>query len=105
MDDCEQSGVNTIESLQGFRPRLVNWRILASFCKGNVVSTFICMSFLKRCNQHCLKLLWVLTRTHLLRRHWRERWHFSPDHRIAPATKAAFCQLAAAVEDDKTEPF
>ena len=35
-DSCEQSGVNTIES---FHP--LYWRILASFYKGNVVSTFI----------------------------------------------------------------
>ena len=39
-DSCEQSGVNTIEGLQGFHPLLIGdfW---PPFLKGNVVSTFI----------------------------------------------------------------
>ena len=35
-NSSEQYGVNNIESLQDFH----SWRILATFCKGNVVSTF-----------------------------------------------------------------
>ena len=37
-DSCEQSGVNTIESLQGFRPLYIG-EFWPPFIMGNVVST------------------------------------------------------------------